>query len=113
MLFRRIYQFLIVYFIGILFLLAVKYTLSLSDYVIPGILLLAETSAAMSGSYLSDVMDTMSVTVLGQLVSILMAFGIGTAGRKSSWMGSLIKVTAYNIWRSKSGPLKTWARSPP
>ncbi|MBW1896502.1 MAG: ABC transporter permease, partial [Deltaproteobacteria bacterium] len=37
MLHRRIYQFLIVYILGLILLLAMKYVLSLSDYVIPGV----------------------------------------------------------------------------
>jgi ABC-type nitrate/sulfonate/bicarbonate transport system permease component len=97
MLFRRIYQFLIVYAMGLSFLLAIKVGLSLSDYVIPGIPLILETGGQMFAPYFSDVMNTLSVTVLGQCMSIVMAFAVGIAGRKSSWIGSFIKVTAYNI----------------
>jgi NitT/TauT family transport system permease protein len=97
MLFRRIYQFLIVYSIGIIFLLMIKMGLSLSDYVIPGIPLIIETTAHVVKAYFFDVMNTLSVTVLGQFISIFMAFSVGIAGRKSSWIGSFIKVTAYNI----------------
>lgn len=97
MLFRRIYQFLIVYSIGIVFLLMIKTALSLSDYVIPGIPLIIETIEHVVREYFFDVMNTLSVTVLGQVISIFMAFSVGIAGRKSSWIGSFIKVTAYNI----------------
>ncbi len=97
MLFRRIYQFLIVYLMGVIFLLAVKVVLSLSDYVIPGVQLIIETAGQFSGTYLMDVINTLSITVLGQFLSIVMAFTIGIPGRKSSWVGSFIKVTAYNI----------------
>jgi len=97
MLFRRIYQFLIVYLIGILFLLAIKYALSLSDYVIPGIPSILETSKEVAVPYIYDVFNTLSVTILGQFISIFLAFTVGIAGRKSSWIGSFIKVTAYNI----------------
>ena len=97
MLFRRIFQFLIVYLIGICLLLLIKVMLSLSDYVIPGIPLLLETAGQMTRVYFGDVMNTLSVTVLGQAVSIIMAFTVGIAGRRSSWIGSFIKVTAYNI----------------
>jgi len=97
MLFRRIYQFLIVYSIGLISLLLIKAGLSLSDYVIPGFGLILETLGQVFDTYFLDVMNTMSVTVLGQCVSIAMAFGVGIAGRRSSWMGSFIKVTAYNI----------------
>lgn len=97
MLFRRIYQFLIVYFIFLFFLLAIKLFAGLSDYVIPGIPLILETAKDMMSTYFLDVINTLRVTVLGQFISIVMAFTVGIAGRKSSWAGSFIKVAAYNI----------------
>ena len=97
MLFRRIYQFLIVYIIGISFLWMIKIGLSLSDYVIPGIPLITETAGQVFKEYFFDVINTLSVTVLGQFISIVLAFTVGISGRKSSWIGSFIKVTAYNI----------------
>ncbi len=97
MLFRRIFQFLIVYVLGLGFLLMTKVGLSLSNYVIPGVPLLIETAGQVFKEYFFDVMNTLSVTVLGQAMSIVMAFTVGVAGRKSSWIGSFIKVTAYNI----------------
>jgi ABC-type nitrate/sulfonate/bicarbonate transport system permease component len=51
----------------------------------------------MLGGYFFDVLNTLSVTVLGQMISIFMAFLVGIIGRKSSWAGSFIKVMAYNI----------------
>lgn len=97
MLFRRIYQFLIVYFLGVFGLLLIKQLLGLSDYVIPGIPLIGETAGQMAKDYFFDVINTLGVTVLGQLISIALAFSVGIAGRKSSWIGSFIKMTAYNI----------------
>ena len=97
MLFRRIYQFLIVYCLGIACLLGIKKVLTLSDYVIPGVGLILETAGRVSQGYLFDVFNTLSVTILGQVISIIMAFTVGILGRKSSWAGSFIKVMAYNI----------------
>ncbi len=97
MLFRRIYQFLIVYVIGLSMLLILKKGLGLSNYVIPSISLIVETAHQMVSIYFYDVINTLGVTVLGQCLSIIMAFTVGIAGRKSSWAGSFIKVTAYNI----------------
>ncbi|MGW8194536.1 MAG: ABC transporter permease [Desulforhopalus sp.] len=97
MLFRRIYQFLIVYFIGIAGLLVIKQLLGLSDYVIPGVPLILETAGQTAKNYFFAVIDTLAITVLGQLISIFLAFSVGIAGRKSSWIGSFIKMTAYNI----------------
>ena len=97
MLVRRIYQFLLVYSIGLAGLLGLKYVLSLSDYVIPGIPLIMKTVGQVVPDYIQAVFSTLSVTVLGQVISILLAFSVGIAGRKSSWLGSFIRVTAYNI----------------
>ena len=97
MLFRRIYQFLIVYCMGIAGLMGIKYGIGLSDYVIPGVELILETAGRVLPDYFFDVINTLSVTVLGQLISIVLAFTVGILGRKSSWVGSFIKVMAYNI----------------
>ncbi len=97
MLFRRIYQFFIVYMIGLAGLLAIKYAIGLSDYVIPGIELVRETAGRVMMDYFFDVLNTLGVTVLGQFISIALAFTVGILGRKSSWVGSFIKVMAYNI----------------
>ncbi len=97
MLFRRIYQFLIVYAFGLAGLLGIKHGIGLSDYVIPGIQLIWETAGRVSNEYFFDVLNTLSVTILGQIISIAMAFTVGILGRKSSWAGSFIKVMAYNI----------------
>jgi len=97
MLFRRIYQFLIVFTVGLSVLLLLKKMLNLSDYVIPGLSVLAEVATDVGTDYFYAVLNTLGVTVLGQAVSTVMAFGVGIAGRKSSWVGSFIKLTAYNI----------------
>ncbi len=97
MLFRRIYQFFIVYCLGLGLLMGVKYTAGLSDYVIPGPDLIASTAGSMASIYFFDGLNTLSVTILGQMISIAMAFTVGILGRKSSWVGSFIKVMAYNI----------------
>ncbi len=97
MLHRRIYQFLIIYMLGIAFLLMLKYVLNLSDYVIPGPLSIGQIFADVFRNYLSDVMNTFSVTIIGQIISICMAFSIGILGRQTSWLGSFVKVAAYNI----------------
>jgi len=97
MLFRRIYQFLLVYLAGVSVLLLVKYIMGLSDYVIPGTSLILETAETTLKRYFFDVLNTLGVTVLGQIISIILAFTVGIAGRKSSWIGTFIKMTAYNI----------------
>jgi len=97
MLHRRIYQFFIIYLLGLLVLFSVKYLLDLSDYVIPGIEDLVQTFRTVFSRYLSDVVDTISVAVIGQVISIFMATIVGVLGRQTTWFGSFIKVAAYNV----------------
>ncbi len=94
---RRIYQFFLIYLLGVFLLLALKYTLDLSDYVIPGLPLLWETAVDVLGRYGWDVLDTLKVAVIGQVVSIVLALVIGVLGRRTTWFGNFIKAAAYNV----------------
>jgi NitT/TauT family transport system permease protein len=97
MLLRRIYQFGLIYLLGVGLLWGVKYTLQLSDYVIPGPDDLLATGAEVAGRYLKDVFDTLAVAIVGQIISIGMALLVGIIGRQTSWFGSFVKVAAYNV----------------
>ena len=97
MLHRRIYQFLIIYCLGLFFLLLVKYVLNLSDYVIPGPVDIWKTCNRVFIRYFYDVMNTLSVAVIGQIISICLAFLVGILGRRTTWFGSFVKVAAYNV----------------
>ena len=97
MLHRRIYQFLIVYLLGIGLLFGIKLALNLSDYVIPGPAGVWQTGQAEFVRYAFDVLDTFAVAVIGQILSIAMALAVGIAGRRATWFGSFIKVAAYNV----------------
>ena len=97
MLHRRIYQFLIVYLLGIGLLFGIKLALNLSDYVIPGPAGVWQTGRAEFVRYAFDVLDTFAVAVIGQILSIAMALAVGIAGRRATWFGSFIKVAAYNV----------------
>jgi NitT/TauT family transport system permease protein len=97
MLLRRIFQFLLIYILGLIVLLVLKYAMGLSDYVIPGPALILRTSRSEIGRYAADVADTLSVAVIGQLLSIALALMVGIAGRRTSWFGTFVKVAAYNI----------------
>ena len=97
MLHRRIFQFLVVYLLGIGLLFGLKWTLQLSDYVIPGPTEVWRTGQIEFSRYFTDVLNTFAVAVIGQALSILMAMTVGVAGRRATWFGSFIKVAAYNI----------------
>ncbi len=94
---RRIFQFLMVYLLGIGLLFGLKLTLNLSDYVIPGPMEVWHTGQTEFSRYTHDVLDTFAVAVIGQMLSIAMALGVGVAGRRATWLGSFIKVAAYNV----------------
>jgi NitT/TauT family transport system permease protein len=97
MLIRRIYQFFIIYFLGLAFLLLVKYGLNLSDYVIPGLNEIGQTAQRDFFRYFLAVIDTLSVAILGHILSICIATIVAIIGRLTLWVGSFIRVAAYNI----------------
>jgi len=94
---RRIHQFFLIFLLGLIVLLMIKYLLGLSDYVIPGPLAIWHTGNDVAGRYLSDVLDTLFVAIIGQAVSIVLALVVGIVGRQATWFGSFIKVAAYNV----------------
>ncbi len=97
MLHKRIIQFFIIYLLFICGLMLVKYGLQLSDYVIPAPSDIYHTLKAESHRYSLDTLNTLTVAIVGQVLSVILAFAIGIAGRRSTWFGSFIKVAAYNI----------------
>jgi NitT/TauT family transport system permease protein len=94
---RRIYQFFIIYLLAVTVLILIKYGLSLSDYVIPSPGDIWQTGTREYGRYMSDVLNTMMVAVIGQVISIFLALLVGITGRQATWFGSFIKVAAYNV----------------
>lgn len=96
MLVRRMGQFLLVYLLGIAGLLGLKYGLRLSDYIIPAPVDIANTLVSETRHYAPEVMDTLSVAVIGQVVSVILALTVGILGRRATWFGSFVKVAAYN-----------------
>ncbi len=97
MLHRRLYQFLIIYFALLALLLVIKYSLSLSDYVIPSPGEIWHTARQFFPIYLAAVINTLAVAILGHILSICLATTVGIVGRMTIWVGSFIRVAAYNI----------------
>ena len=94
---RRIFQFLIIYFLFLCGLMTLKYGLALSDYVIPAPVGIYQTLLAEYRQYSLATLNTMTVAVIGQILSVGMALVIGITGRQSTWLGSFIKVAAFNF----------------
>jgi NitT/TauT family transport system permease protein len=97
MLYKRISQFLVIYFLFISGMMLLKYSLRLSDYVIPAPSGIYHTMLSEYRRYSLDTLNTLIVAVIGQILSVILAFMIGILGRRSTWFGSFIKVAAYNI----------------
>jgi NitT/TauT family transport system permease protein len=96
-LYRRLYQFLLVYFLGLAFLLLFKYAFRLSDYVIPDPAEILLTGRTVFSRYAADVLDTLSVAVVGHMLAIFLASGVGIVGQIAGWLGSLIRTAAFSI----------------
>ncbi|MFV0437922.1 MAG: ABC transporter permease [Desulfopila sp.] len=97
MLLKRVFQFLVIYLLFIGALMTLKYSLNLSNYVIPAPAGILQTLQTEFSLYALATVNTMIVAVIGQVISVVMAFTIGIIGRQSTWLGSFIKVAAYNI----------------
>ena len=97
MLHRRIYQFFIIYSLGMALLLIIKYSLNLSDYVIPGPGEIWQTARQFLPIYFTAVINTLLVAILGHILSICLATMVAVTGRLKVWVGSFIRVAAYNI----------------
>jgi NitT/TauT family transport system permease protein len=97
MLHRRLYQFLIIYSLGLALLLVIKYSLNLSDYVIPSPGEIWHTARQFFPIYFKAVINTLAVAILGHILSICLATTVGIIGRLTIWVGSFIRVAAYNI----------------
>ena len=77
--------------------MGIKYSLGLSNYVIPGISEIYGVFVSEYRRYFSDVVSTLSVAVIGQALSICLALLVGILGRQATWFGSFVRVAAYNI----------------
>ncbi len=97
MLHKRILQFFIIYVLGICILLVIKYMLGLSNYVIPDLRILRSTFMDVTGRYMVNVGDTLLVAIIGHVASTCMALFVGILGRQATWVGSFVKVAAYNV----------------
>jgi NitT/TauT family transport system permease protein len=97
MLHRRIYQFFIIYFVGVGLLLLLKYLLGLSDYVIPSPAEIWRTGRSYAAIYLLAVLNTLAVAILGHVLSICLATAVAIIGRLTAWIGSFIRTAAFNI----------------
>jgi NitT/TauT family transport system permease protein len=97
MLHRRLSQFLLIYGLGLAGLFALKYTLGLSDYVIPPPGEVWQTARVYALPYCLAVLNTLAVAILGHVLSIALAVLVAIAGRLTAWVGAFIRTAAYNV----------------
>ena len=97
MLHRRLSQFLLIYGLGLAGLFALKYTLGLSDYVIPPPGEVWQTARAYALPYCLAVLNTLAVAILGHVLSIALAVLVAIAGRLTACVGAFIRTAAYNV----------------
>ncbi len=97
MLRRRLVQFLLIYALGLGGLLALKYALRLSDYVIPPPGEIWQKAVDYAPVYCLAVLNTLAVAILGHVLSIVLAVLVAVVGRLTAWVGSFIRTAAYNV----------------
>jgi len=97
MLHNRIIQFFILYFSGLTMLFGIKYSIGLSDYVIPSIIDIVDTSNRIWPVYIRAVIESMIIAIMGHVLSIILACIIGILGSMHSFVGTFIKAGAYQI----------------
>ena len=68
-----------------------------SDYVIPGIPEILEAAGDTLPRYTLACLDTLGVAIVGHMLSISLAVGVGIAGRGERWPGSFIRSAAYSV----------------
>ena len=86
--YRRIYQCLIIYFLGLTALMAIKYGLGLSDYVIPDPAEIWLTARHFFPLFFFAVVNSLSAVVLSHNLSICLATIVGIIGRLTIWVDS-------------------------
>jgi len=97
MFYKRILQFLIVYFFGLLCLFIFKYALDLSDYVIPSPLEVIDKTQKNFFKFSKDSADTLLVAIMGHILSIMLATIVAIIVKTTKNIGAFIRVAAYNI----------------
>ena len=98
MLHRRLYQFLIIYFAGAD--IAAGDQIQLKPFRLRHSQPqrnLAYRPRVLSHLYPKAVINTLAVAILGHILSICLATTVGIIGRMKIWVGSFIRVAAYNI----------------
>lgn len=94
---KRLIQFLIIYVVGIGLLWATKYSLRLSDYLIPPPRELFKISRRDGFDYLLASLNTLAVAIQGHALAAALACIVGLLGSMRSTIGAITRTAAYNL----------------
>ena len=94
---NRLFQFLLIFFTFLLILFSMKYSLKISDYVIPGPDELLKEALEVFSSYISATLNTFMVALIGHFSSILLAILVAGLASLKSWAGRLAQTASFNL----------------
>lgn len=94
---NRLAQFIIIYCLAMALLWTAKYTLNLSDYLIPPPSDIIKAAKEDGLDYLLASLDTLFVAIEGHFLAIFLAAIIGFLGSLRSAIGAITKTAAYNL----------------
>jgi NitT/TauT family transport system permease protein len=95
--FSRLFQFSAIYSCFLSLLWLAKYGMGLSDYLIPSPVEFLNTIQEDGLDYVAYSLNTLSVAVVGHIISILLAGSISILGSLKSTIGTVTRVAAYNL----------------
>ncbi len=93
----RLGQFLGIYVAAVMVLWAVKWTLGLSDYLIPPPSELFGVAGSEGLADLKAASNTLMVAVMGHGLAVILATLVALVGRLESWVGNMTRTAAYNL----------------
>ncbi len=94
---KRLVQFLLIYLCALGALWTAKYSMGLSDYLIPSPAEVASVSILHWAKYSMAVLNTAAVAAAGHLLAIILALIVALAARTGSFIASLTRTAAFNL----------------
>ncbi len=93
----RLFQFLLIFLIGLLILEGVKYVAGLSDYLIPPPNEIITMICQKWRNFLMPALNTLLVAIGGHFLAIVLAAVVAFAARSGSVLSNIVKTAAYNL----------------
>ena len=93
----RLIQFIVIFLVGLILLMAIKYSAGLSDYLIPPLTDVILLITKEGWDFLSPSLNTLMVAVAGHFLAIVLAAVVALSARGGSRLSNMIKTAAYNL----------------